>query len=313
MAENSIRSKQAFGIISQNIMRNPYITRTAKQMYAYLASFAGASNTAFPSRDLVCHEMNINKDTFTKYMWELQCWKITEIERTRGAKGLFTRNLYIVDHYPEYVMMDRKDFEINIWPVLEEQINSKIKKKDKTPDVSASKPCPKLPDMVAPYPVRPDTKNNSIKNNIIKNNNTPLRGCCCCEDVKNINKNDDSSRFQENDTSGSKLSQKTIKRIMREYDVTLPKKTLDVLSDYTEADLHKIGSTLCKKRSEGKILNPSGILATKPEEVCRAILCGQFYPSRPSQHKPMQKQWQSESEFYIAPDEIEALKSQPQN
>lgn len=161
---NLIRTKQKYGVISQNIMRHPHISIIAKSLYAYLAGFAGSENSAFPGRDLVCHEMGFNKDTFSKYMWELQCWQIVQVEQIRGKAGQFDSNLYILDHYPSYVMMNHDEFEEKVWPQLQTLIKSKGRRnKNNNPEISASSPCPKSSDMVEPDPVERDTNNNILK------------------------------------------------------------------------------------------------------------------------------------------------------
>ena len=164
-------------------------------------------------------------------------------------------------------------------------------------------------------PAANDNNNNDNNINDNNNNDTPSGGdpqkSCCCDGMTNIIKEDDTCLSQGNGTSGSVISQKKIKIIMRDYDLSISHKTLAVLSLYSETELHKIGSTLQKKQSDGKIKNPSGLLASNPAEICESIISDpdQFYPSH-LHNNERQKQWKSEGELYVSQEEIEALKSQ---
>ena len=113
-----IRSRQKYGIISQNIMRNNKISPQAKAIYAYLASFEDLCHV---KNDSICYEMGIHKETVKKYMWELQCWGILEIEQTR-ENGRWSNNLYIINSCPDCMMMDNDVLE-QVWP----EINTRIK------------------------------------------------------------------------------------------------------------------------------------------------------------------------------------------
>jgi hypothetical protein len=323
-----IRSKQKYGIISQNIMRNPYITPTAKALYGYLAGFAGAENTAFPGRDLVCHEMGINKNTFTKYLWELQCWQIVQKERTRGGKGRgkgrFENNVYILDHYPPYVMMERKDFEESVWPNLHEDI---LGKKKMNADITASSPCTKIsdmdkinspctkipdmvkPDLVEPDPVISDTNNNSINNNRFKNNNINNNNKKeVTRELSPDNKNRSvvvgSSLSSESKEDGPLCTEPDQKRISNvecifadQGILGLSRNTLIDLTRYSQDQLMKIAQVLRQKKEKGQVLNPSGLLASCPG-VTDAILRGDFYPKFQSAPKTKEA---SEYEIYVPP------------
>jgi len=307
MAENKnlIRSKQKFGIISQNIMRNPYITVTAKALYAYLAGFAGAENSAFPGRELICHEMGLNKDTFSKYMWELQCWQIITVEKCRSEKGNFENNLYILDHYPETVMLNQKE----LWLELQKQIKSKNKKSSKEPENTGlspcpkfsdtgkiEQPCPKIPDPVQPDPVQPDpvisdTKNNILKNNILKNN------------IFN-NRRENNSKEKGKKTQENVVVEKSnqINQIFSSRDIQVSSAIIQTLHEYSLNEITKIADALLSKKKQGKIKNPGGLLASHPE-VIDAILKDNFYPdTRKTKTKT------EEFAIYISPDEIEELR-----
>lgn len=84
---------QGYGIIPKSVMRDPSLSAESKAIYCYLRSFAGAGSTAFPSRELICHELNISKNRFNKYKNELIQKGFLTIERKRTENG-FSRNIY---------------------------------------------------------------------------------------------------------------------------------------------------------------------------------------------------------------------------
>ena len=57
---------KGFGKISKTFMQDHRIPLAAKGIYSYLCSYSGNSGSAYPSRDKICYDLNINKDTFLK-------------------------------------------------------------------------------------------------------------------------------------------------------------------------------------------------------------------------------------------------------
>nr|WP_264466992.1 DnaD domain protein [Enterococcus avium] len=78
-------------------MRDTKLSIESKAIYAYLCSFAGAGNTAFPSRELICHELNISINRFNKYKNELVTKGYITIKRERLENG-FSKNIYTLVH-----------------------------------------------------------------------------------------------------------------------------------------------------------------------------------------------------------------------
>lgn len=66
----SIDSK-GYGKIYKAVMRNPALPLLAKTIYAYICAYAGCGCTAFPKRDKIVRDLQINKDTYTKHMSRL--------------------------------------------------------------------------------------------------------------------------------------------------------------------------------------------------------------------------------------------------
>lgn len=93
-----------YGLIARKVMRDPNLHPTAKAIYAYLCSFAGASDensrSAFPSVSLMKTELGIkSQDTFYKYMNQLKNAGYLSIEKQR-EEGKFERNVYYIEAVP---------------------------------------------------------------------------------------------------------------------------------------------------------------------------------------------------------------------
>ena len=121
-----------FGLIPRRVMRDERLSIGAKVVYAYLASFAGNKEYAFPGRDLMCKELGISKDSLLKYMRLLKEFGYLEVEQVKEG-GRFAHNIYKLIPYPN------------------------------SSDTEISSPYPKISDTV-----EKDTNNNNIINN---NNN----------------------------------------------------------------------------------------------------------------------------------------------
>lgn len=95
---NSIKLEGIFsngyGIIPKSIMRDTEISAEAKAIYAYLSSFAGSGNTAFPSVSLMCHELGMGENRFYKHRKQLVDKDYISIEKAQDEKGVWKNNVY---------------------------------------------------------------------------------------------------------------------------------------------------------------------------------------------------------------------------
>jgi hypothetical protein len=85
-----------YGFISKMVMRDKQLTVEAKAIYSYIASFAGNGNTAYPSVDLICDELQIGKDRFQKHKKYLLEKGYLVIQRGAATNGKFGNNLYVI-------------------------------------------------------------------------------------------------------------------------------------------------------------------------------------------------------------------------
>lgn len=85
--------QKGFGFISKDIMQNKNIHITAKAIYAYLCSFAGNNDVAFPSRTKMCEDLCISNDTLGKYIKQLVKFGYIGIIKNK-VDNKFTNNTY---------------------------------------------------------------------------------------------------------------------------------------------------------------------------------------------------------------------------
>ena len=134
-------NSKGFGIIPKLVMQDKRLTTEAKAIYGYFCSYAGAGQTAFPSRDKIIADLGMSKSRFYKHFETLKDCGYIRAEQEKDRKGLFRRNVYsLVENIP---CTQNED----------------------------SVPCPSFPCPDNPCPDNEDTNNNSLKSNSIKNNN----------------------------------------------------------------------------------------------------------------------------------------------
>jgi|LFRM01.1.fsa_nt_gb DnaD/phage-associated family protein len=101
---------RGFGTIPKIVMQDRRISVGAKALYAYLCSFTGSGNTAFPGVKKICLDLCITDKTFRSYRAELEKHGYIEVEQIRGAGGKFNRNIYTIIQFPEDTEPEIKDF-----------------------------------------------------------------------------------------------------------------------------------------------------------------------------------------------------------
>lgn len=90
---------EGFGFIAKSVMKNRELSIYSKVIYSYICSYSGAGKTAFPSRDKICFDLGIGKDSFHKHMKPLVDEGFIVIEKVR-QQGSFANNLYKVISLP---------------------------------------------------------------------------------------------------------------------------------------------------------------------------------------------------------------------
>ncbi len=105
---------KGYGKIYKAVMRDRDLPILAKSIYAYFCSFAGLGRQAYPKRDKIVRDLQINKDTYTKYLALLVNRGYITKERTA------TGNLYTIQQtIPVYNFQDEKESELTDTLVFE--------------------------------------------------------------------------------------------------------------------------------------------------------------------------------------------------
>ncbi|MCI9509204.1 MAG: hypothetical protein HFF10_05575 [Angelakisella sp.] len=81
---------KGYGKIYKSVMRDRNLPLLAKTIYAYFCAYAGCGCQAFPKREKILNDLQINKDTFTKHLNLLVEGRYISKERTR------TGNVYTI-------------------------------------------------------------------------------------------------------------------------------------------------------------------------------------------------------------------------
>lgn len=174
-----------FGIIQKSVMQNRELHVTAKAIYAYFSSFVGGGNSCFPSRSKICYDLDISKDTLTKYLNNLTNCGYLEIEQaTEGGK--FSHNVYTLCD-PDWPPHKHENTVSENFRHGDATVGNRAHKKEISSfcqEITVSE------NSVSDNSVsdKLGTKNNSYKNNNYKNNS-----------YINNNNNDHFSNFSKND------------------------------------------------------------------------------------------------------------------
>ncbi|WP_341636403.1 conserved phage C-terminal domain-containing protein [Staphylococcus casei] len=127
-----------YGLVFKRVMKDTNISIEAKALYSYLSAYAGADESAFPSVDLIKHELNIGKHRFLRAKNELISSGYLNVSR-KQSNNIYGSNLYTLFHNPRQV----DDRPVDHRPVDDRPVDS-----------------------------QPTTINSSTINNITNNSNT---------------------------------------------------------------------------------------------------------------------------------------------
>lgn len=83
-------------MIAKAVMSDPSLHIEAKAIYAYIASYAGAGETAFPGIEIMVDHLNISKTRFYKYRQELVKQGYITITPEKDDRGKFAHNIYTI-------------------------------------------------------------------------------------------------------------------------------------------------------------------------------------------------------------------------
>ncbi|MGU9358585.1 helix-turn-helix domain-containing protein [Clostridium perfringens] len=146
---------KGYGTIPKYIMQAD-ISIESKAIYAYMCSFAGAGQSAFPSVEKIMKDLKISKNRFYKYRNELEKNNFIKVQKTRKdnkrGKNIYIINQFIFENVKKSLCLQFEDIEneeVQIEDIGFEDIENK--------DINNNR-----------------TNNNRTNNNNINNNKTDV-------------------------------------------------------------------------------------------------------------------------------------------
>ncbi|WP_210142116.1 helix-turn-helix domain-containing protein [Staphylococcus sp. GDY8P57P] len=99
MSDKVKTSITGYGLVFKRVMKDRNISIEAKALYSYLSAYAGADESAFPSVNLIKHELGIGKHRFLRAKNELINNGYLMVDR-KQTKNIYGSNLYTLFHSP---------------------------------------------------------------------------------------------------------------------------------------------------------------------------------------------------------------------
>ena len=93
--------ERGYGMVGKYVMQDRELHVIAKAIYSYVCTFG---NGAFPGRDKICYDLQINKNTYTKYMKQLVDYGYVTVIQSRSGNQKFFRNIYEINLDPQRVL-----------------------------------------------------------------------------------------------------------------------------------------------------------------------------------------------------------------
>ena len=91
---------EGYGIIPKKVMRDKDLSIDAKAIYAFIASYAGAGSTSFPSVNLITDMLGISRQRFNKHRKLLEDKGYITIKKNRTPEGSWGNNVYTLETLP---------------------------------------------------------------------------------------------------------------------------------------------------------------------------------------------------------------------
>ena len=154
---------KGYGKIPKLVMKDKDLAIEAKAIYAYLCSYAGSGNTAFPSVSLMCDDLNISDNRFYKYKKQLTDKGYITVSRKR-VEGKWETNVYKIEPYLQNLGMDN--------PGMENKGTNNNSSNNNSSNNSSSNSCPdseksdvKFDETTKPYQFAAYLRDKILENN----------------------------------------------------------------------------------------------------------------------------------------------------
>ena len=86
--------KEGYGQIAKLVMCDKNLSVTAKAIYAYLCSYAGGGDVAYPGTKRICEDLGISRDTFHRNFKQIENAGYIIKYKTVGENNKFANNVY---------------------------------------------------------------------------------------------------------------------------------------------------------------------------------------------------------------------------
>ena len=90
--------EDGYGQVPKKVMQDPRLSIEAKGIYAYLCSFAGGGNTAFPSIKKMCTDLNIARDRYYRHIADIVLAGYLIVNKYQDKSRKFIGNEYVFNY-----------------------------------------------------------------------------------------------------------------------------------------------------------------------------------------------------------------------
>ena len=114
---------KGYGTIPKVVVQDEDLSIEAKAIYSYIASYAGAGHTAFPSVSITTKHLGISKNRYYKHRKYLEDKGYISIERVRTENG-FSKNIYTLNSTVRIQNVDIRNVDIRNVDIRNEYTNN---------------------------------------------------------------------------------------------------------------------------------------------------------------------------------------------
>lgn len=93
-------NSMGYGIVPKLVLKDKRLTPTAKLIYAYFCSYAGAGTQAFPSVKLIISDLQLSRNTYYKHFSILKEFGYIKTEQTKDDRNKWSRTIYTLIQNP---------------------------------------------------------------------------------------------------------------------------------------------------------------------------------------------------------------------
>ena len=168
---NEILSK-GYGVSPKLVMIDENLSIEAKAIYAYLSSFCGSGNIAFPQISTIVSHLKVSNERFYKHFKLLIKYGYISVSQER-TQGKFANNIYTLNTVVTPILEEEEQPETD-FTETENTDNGKTVDRNTVAEFSDNG--------------KSKANNNNINNNSINNNNKKEKERACVRADKSINK-----------------------------------------------------------------------------------------------------------------------------